>query len=185
MNAVPQAVTLKDIADLMLKDHPGKRLLPVDVLQLPFFQSAENFLSRKEFSVHVKEAIQFMQVMDKEEVIRINQECDEASECLRQVRRGAAHAAVLRRSQKPIASEISTLSNAEARKVDRAEGLLQSFALLQRGLGAFYGSNRSGVNIADRKRNDVRRFAAIAPPAKSARGRDKAVPDMVNNPIRG
>ncbi len=157
MNATPEAVTLKDIADLMLKDHPGKRFLPADALKLPFFQDRNNFLPREEFSNHANEAVRFMQVIDKDEALRVNDMLEVTTKNLREVRRVAAHAALASRRQTSASSCLSTLSKSEEKKVDSAERSLQSKAVIRRGLRALSGSAGAGSSIADEKLNYVRR----------------------------
>ena len=162
MQAVPEAVTLKDIADLMLNNHPGKRVLPSEVLGLPFFRKPDNFLSSDEFSAHVTEAVRFMQVIDKEEVQRINDGRGAAGANLTEVRRIAAHAALATRRQTPVSGKMSTLSKSEARKVDGAERSLRWQSMLRRAVHALSGGNsthnRAHNSIADRKLHYVRHF---------------------------
>ena len=158
LQAVPEAVTLKDIADLMLKVHPGKRCLPTDVLALPFFDNPDNFLPRAEFTRHANDIMRFMQLIDKEEVVRINDMQRVASKNLQEVRRAAAHAALANRGQTPGRDALATLSKSETKKVDSAEQSLQAAALLRRGMRALTHNDGAGSSIADRKLNYVRRF---------------------------
>ncbi|MBC7513996.1 MAG: hypothetical protein H7234_06115 [Herminiimonas sp.] len=158
MRAVPEAVTLKDIADLMLNSHPGERVLPSEVLRLPFFQKSDNFLPHDEFSAHVAAALRFMQVTDMEDVKRINEGLGAARANLKEVRRLAAHAALANRRQTPAPGEMSTLSKSETKKVNGAERALRWQSLLQRTLHTLAGGNSARNSIADRKLNYVRHF---------------------------
>jgi len=84
----PETVTIKDVADAMLKWHPGKRQSCTDVLEWEFFKLPDNFLSDAEFTDHAMRITRFGVAADCNEVRKINDLDPLAKGYLHHIRRG-------------------------------------------------------------------------------------------------
>jgi hypothetical protein len=121
--AVPEALSLKYMADLMLKDHPGKRHSAKDVLtDYPFFSDRKNLLSEEEFSNHAHRICRFGIVTEREESQLINEEGHPAhAGSLASLRQTAMREMILNRGQNLVGYKGGSLSKNEINKVKIAE----------------------------------------------------------------
>lgn len=152
INAVPQAVSLKDMSDLMLKEHPGKRLTANDVLtDFSFFNDPEKILTDEEFSDHVLRINRFGMLIDQADSHRINYASEISSTSLSILRQNANTEMIRFRQQEPDGPPGSSLSAKETEKVSKAEALIQAQAGMRR-LGRSLGAMLIGKgDVADQK----------------------------------
>lgn len=134
MDTVPDAICVKDIADLMIKNHPGKRFTPSKTLKLKFFHEEKNFLSDEEFSDHTKRIMRFGKIISQEELHELNDLKETSLEHLKAMRNKSIRALQLHRGIDVSLTTTSTLSVAEKKSVDKKELVLQTTALFRRGV---------------------------------------------------
>ncbi|MES2831121.1 MAG: protein kinase [Pseudomonadota bacterium] len=151
LKTVPEAACVKELSDLMVKIHPGKRFLPNEILDLDFFKRPSNFLAGNEFSAHAQRFVRFTKVLQEEEVHVINGHGLDTADELQVMRYVAARSIVQGRGGEPCSQSQSTLSSAERRKVDAEERSLQSAALFRRTGRKFAFGNGAKANIAEMK----------------------------------
>ncbi|MBC7405311.1 MAG: protein kinase [Cytophaga sp.] len=151
LKAVPEAACVKELSDLMVKIHPGKRFLPSEILNLDFFKRSSNFLSDTEFSAHAHRIVRFAKVLQEEEIHAVNGHDSDSAHELQLMRYVAAKSIVEGRGGKSCSEDQSNLSSAERRKVDAEERNLQSAALLRRTGRKFAFGNGAKANIAEMK----------------------------------
>lgn len=151
MKAAPEALTLKDVSDLMLKEHPGKRLTASEALECRFFKRQENLLSDKEFSAHVLRILRFGTVTRPDEIALINDKREDSTGNLAKLRKKSSHA--LMKSQRPGAGAGSStgLTRQETDHVNKAEAGLQAQATVRRAERRLAGLLRAKPSIADLK----------------------------------
>lgn len=149
---VPQAISLRDISDLMLKQHPGKRFTAQEALSdLPFFDENGTTISDQEFSDHVLRICRFGTLIDDVELHRINNSSDVSTRYLSKLRKNANIALINGRGQVADGPAGSSLSANEAAKVLKTETSAQAQAAMRRlgrSMSAFLGNDN---NIADQK----------------------------------
>lgn len=151
---VPEALSLKDMADLMLKEHPGKRLSAKDVLaDYSFFSDENNLLDDAEFSDHAHRICRFGIVTDKEETKLINNRDPASPDGLTSLRQSAMQKMILSRGQNLIGYEGGSLSKKELDKVKSVERGIQAQAGVRR-LG------RSFINLLSPAMSDADKINA-------------------------
>lgn len=152
INSVPQAVSLKDMSDLMLKEHPGKRLTASDVLtDFSFFNDAEKILTDDEFSDQVLRINRFGLLIDQTDYHRINETSGISSTSLAMLRQNANNKLIRSRQQVPDGPPGSSLSAKETEKVFKTKTLIQAQAgvrRLARSMGAMFVGKG---DVADQK----------------------------------
>lgn len=129
----PEALNLKDMSDLMLKEHAGKRYSAKEILQeYPFFKDQKNLMSDVEFSNHFHEISRFSLVTNDVEIDSINDGNLDGINKLIQLRQAAMKEMILARGQSLAGYQGGSLSKKEASKVKAAERELQTQAGVRR-----------------------------------------------------
>lgn len=152
ISAAPQAVSLKDISDLMLKEHPGKRCTAEEVItDFSFFNDDDNILSDREFSNHTLRICRYGLLVNQEDHNRINNSREESENPLAQLRKNANSSMIRARHQVPDGNSGSSLSRREAEKVALVETRLQARAGLRRLGKSMSDLLNNRTDIADQK----------------------------------
>lgn len=147
MHAAPIAVTLKDISDLLLQIHPGRRYKIKDVLECGFFSNHENFLNNKEFSQHALRIHRFGLLIPKDDMpIEPGK--------LPPLRQAARTAAIKNRGGTPIKNSPVGFSLGERSLVEIEEKKLREEAIARRKQRRFqqaFNLDNPNLKIADLK----------------------------------
>lgn len=147
MHAVPIAVTLKDISDLLLQIHPGRRYKIKDVLECGFFSNHDNFLNNREFSQHALRIHRFGLLIPKHDMpIEPGK--------LPPLRQAARTAAIKNRGGTPIKNSSVGFSLGERSLVEIEEKKLREEAVARRKHRRFqqaFNLDNPNLKIADLK----------------------------------
>ncbi len=150
-NAIPSALSLKDMGDLMLKDHPGKRLTAKDVLNdFPFFDNADNLLTDAEFSDYVRRILRFSVVTPREAVLSANKSNPEENTGMIRLRHSANEKMILNRGENLKGYKGGTLSKREEDIIAQRHAGLQFQAGLRRAGRAAAEVVRPKINQGDK-----------------------------------
>ncbi|EGF31721.1 hypothetical protein IMCC9480_3494 [Oxalobacteraceae bacterium IMCC9480] len=126
---VPEALSLKDIADLMLKDQPEKRVSAKGILDgYDFFNKPESMLDDDEFSAHAQKISEFGVLADKDQIKAANRSDRSSPAGLAQLRRAATASMMAQRGQVVTGAERTGLSAQESAVVRKKELVIQARA---------------------------------------------------------